>query len=106
MLRLFAAECKTKMAWPGLTHAKSCSSDRPRACLTRKTQAEPCGEQDVIALVAENRIAEIAVACGHLPGKPFLECRDRAQVEIDAVITGVAQIREETERLRHRTGAG
>ena len=60
-------------------------------------QAEPGGDQEIVALAALDRVAEKAIACSDVPAQPSLEDRAAADVEVDAVGPGVAQVGEDAQ---------
>src|ERR1017187_6328518 len=66
----------------------------PRSVLLREAEAEPGGEHNIVALPALDRVAEEAIAGGDLPPQPFLEERVAAEVEVEAVGSGIGQIGE------------
>ena len=69
-------------------------------------QAEPGGDQEIVALAALDRVAEKAIACSDVPAQPSLEDRAAADVEVDAAGPGVAQVGEDAHRLGDRRPLG
>ena len=70
--------------------------------LAREADPEAGREQEVVLLAARDRIAQEAVAGGHLPGKPLLEPRHRAEIEVHPIVAARSEIREDAEGLRER----
>jgi hypothetical protein len=55
------------------------------------TQA--CGEQQIVCLQADRRVADVAVAEGGLPAEPFLHLRADRRIGLEAVVSGWGEIR-------------
>src|ERR1039458_581923 len=71
----------------------------PRPVLLGEAQAEAGGDQQIVALAALHRVADEAIAGGDVPAQPFLEYRIGAEIEVEAVAPGIAEIGEEAHRL-------
>jgi hypothetical protein len=69
-----------------------------------EAQPDACGEDHLIVLETEDRIAEEAVSECHMPAQPLFKRGYGAQIEIQPVLSGVAQIRVNAKGLRYGGG--
>src|SRR5215469_1720052 len=70
---------------------------------TSECEIDSCREDEVVALGTEDRrVCDVAVAYCSLPSKPFIDLRNQACVQREAVLVYVAQIGVEIKMLGER----
>src|SRR4249919_1950601 len=60
------------------------------------------GKEQIVIDPARYGIAQVTVTQGELPGQPFLQRGDHADIEVDAVLAGAGQVVKHSERLLDR----
>jgi len=68
----------------------------PALLLLREGQAETGGQQKIVPLPSEDRVADETIAGAHVPGQPFLQHGHGGQIEIHPVFAGVGEVRKKT----------
>src|ERR1017187_192801 len=74
--------------------------------LLHEAQAETSGQQKIVSLPSEDRVADETIAGAHVPGQPFFQNSHAGQIEIHPVLARVGEVGKEAGRLCDAGGTG